>query len=164
MGLSVGFFRPEVEGKDQEWKIKLEEILTLTKEMSRGQMGKEEAKASKDDCDRMVREVSRPNEREKMLKDYAEAATEELSSKKIEFSDVREKNEMLETRKMLRRSKRRKTRKTYVFQGTLCVHFRKKLNNQKQDQKNTAHGFEKIQNSEGMQENKWATRTPRTKT
>ena len=76
-----------------------------------------EAKASRGDCDRMVQEASRPNETEKMLKDCAEAATEELSrkrKKKIEFSEVREKNELLETQRNKKsgRSDRRKTRKT----------------------------------------------------
>ena len=115
----------EVDGKDQEWKVKFEEILTLMKEMSRGQKGKEETEASKGECHRMVQEVSHLNEPEKMLKDYAEAATEELSRKKIEFSEVREKNDMLEAqkkqkrrvrnpKKMLSRSERRKTRKTMI--------------------------------------------------
>ena len=69
----------------------------------------------------MVREVSHPSELEKMLQDYTEAATEELSRKKNDLSEVREKNTMIETqrkkkrvrkpRKMLKRSKRRKTKK-----------------------------------------------------
>ena len=82
----------QVEGKDQEWKIKFEEILTLMKEMSRGQ--KEEAKASTGDFQRMVQESCHPNDPEKMLEDYTEAATEELLRQKMEFSEVREKNQM----------------------------------------------------------------------
>ena len=116
----------QVEEKDQEWKIKFEEILTLVNEMSRGQKEKEEeAKASTGDFHRMVQEACHPNDLEKVLKDHAEAAAEELSRKKIEFSEVREKNERPENqrnkkrsedfqrgRETLRRSKRRKTRKT----------------------------------------------------
>ena len=36
-----------VEGKDQELKVKVEEILTLVKEMNRGQKEKDEVKARK---------------------------------------------------------------------------------------------------------------------
>ena len=114
----------QVEEKDHEWKIKFEEILTVVNEMSRAQQEKEEeAKASTGDCHRMVQEACHPNDLEKMLKNYIEAATEELSRKKMEFSEVREKNERPENqrnkkrseefqRETLRRSKRRKTRKT----------------------------------------------------
>ena len=64
-----------------------------------------------------------------MLKVYTEAATEELSIKKIELSEVRERNEMIETQRnkkkseeaqedeMLRRSK--KIRKTMTCGSTL---------------------------------------------
>ena len=50
------------------------------KEMRRGQKEKEEeAKASTSDFQRMVQEANHPNDLEKMLEDYTEAATEELS-------------------------------------------------------------------------------------
>ena len=45
----------------------------------------------------MVHEVSHPNEPEKMLQDYTEA-TEELS-RKNDFSEVRDKNTMMETQR-----------------------------------------------------------------
>ena len=95
----------QVEEKDQEWKIKFEEILTLVNEMSRGQKEKEEeAKASTGDFHRMVQEACHPIDLEKVLKNYIEAATEELSRKKIEFSEAREKNERPENQRNKKRS------------------------------------------------------------
>ena len=89
---------------DQGLKIKIEEVLTLVKEMSRGQKEEEEVKARKGDGHSVVQEVSHPSEPEKMLKDYTEAATEELSRKQIELSEEREKNEVIETQRNKKKS------------------------------------------------------------
>ena len=51
-----------VEEKDQALKIKIEEILTLMKEVNREQMEKEGVKARKDDEHSKVHEVSHPSE------------------------------------------------------------------------------------------------------
>ena len=68
-----------VEVKDHELKVKVEETLSLMKEMNRGQKEKDEAEAKKGEPRKMVREVSHRSESERMLQDYSEAATEELS-------------------------------------------------------------------------------------
>ena len=94
----------EVEGKDQELKIKIEEILTLMREMHRGQTEKDEVKERKGEAHHMVHEVSHSSEREKMLQDYTEAGTEELTRKKNDLSEVREKNTMIETQRNKKKS------------------------------------------------------------
>ena len=66
---------------------------------SEHEANEEVVKVRKGDGHIMVQEVSYPSEPEKMLKDYTEAATEELSRKKMELSEVREKNEMIETQR-----------------------------------------------------------------
>ena len=45
-----------VEEKDQEWKLKIEEILSLMKEMTRGQKEKEEEKTSKNESHKKPQE------------------------------------------------------------------------------------------------------------
>ena len=92
----------EVEGKDQELKIKIEEIITLMKEMNRGQ--RDEVKAREGEAQNIVHEVSHSSEPEKMLQDYTEAATEELSRKKNDLSELREKNTMIETQRKQQKS------------------------------------------------------------
>ena len=70
----------------------------------------------------MGHEVSHPSETERMLQDCSEAATEDLSRKKSELSEVREKNMMIEPERNKRKSeetqkdigkikKKKKTRK-----------------------------------------------------
>ena len=94
----------EVEVKDQGLKIKIEEILTLVKEMNREQKEKKEVKARRGDEHSKVHEVSHPSEPERMLKDCTEIATEELSRKKLELDDVKEKNGMIETQRNKKKS------------------------------------------------------------
>ena len=74
------------------------------KEMRRGEKEKDEVKARKDEAQNMVLEVSHPSEPERMLQDYSEAATEELSRKKNELSAGREKNTTIETRRNKKKS------------------------------------------------------------
>ena len=54
-----------VEEKDQEWKLKLEEILTLMREMTRGQKWKEEKKPSKNESHRKAQEIFQSKELER---------------------------------------------------------------------------------------------------
>ena len=67
----------KVEAKDQGLKIKIEDY-PCEREVNRGQKGKEEVKATKDDEHSKVHEVSHPSEPERMLKECTEAASEEL--------------------------------------------------------------------------------------
>ena len=53
-------------------------------------MWKEDDKAKSGNVDRVDQETAHPNEPKKMQKEHAEAAAEELSRKKIEISEVRE--------------------------------------------------------------------------
>ena len=90
----------ELEVKGPELKIKIEEILTIMKEMNRGWKEKDEVKARKGEA----QEVSHPSEPEKMLNDHTEEATEELFRKKNDLSEVREKNTMIETQRNRKKS------------------------------------------------------------
>ena len=74
--------------------VTIEEILTLTKEMSEGQKRKEVDKAEKVDFDRVVDETVWLNEPERILKARIEAAEEELSWKRVEISEVRARSDV----------------------------------------------------------------------
>ena len=60
--------------------------------------GKYEVKRGRGEAHNMVLEISHPSESQRMLQEYSEAATEELSRKGNEFSDERERKMMIETK------------------------------------------------------------------
>ena len=77
----------------------MEEILTLMKEMHRGQREKTRSKQEgRGEAHNMVVEVSHLREPERMLQEYSEAATEELSRKGNESCDERKGNMKIETK------------------------------------------------------------------
>ena len=66
--------------------------------------GKEDGQVKSCGSGRMDQEAVHTNEVEKMLKEHAEAAAQELSRKKSETSEAREKNEAPETQRNKKKS------------------------------------------------------------